>query len=83
MINKIAISIKAYHARTGEQKSEELCRWRRDVTPSRHESNRAGGIRPLITFGHLPNGHIVAALLARHTLIFKPSELTPYGPGKR
>src|SRR3954451_10961239 len=27
--------------------------------------------------GHLPNGHIVPALLAGNTAVFKPSELTP------
>jgi succinylglutamic semialdehyde dehydrogenase len=28
--------------------------------------------------GHLPNGHIVPALLAGNTIVFKPSEYTPY-----
>ena len=28
--------------------------------------------------GHMPNGHIMPALLAGNTLIFKPSELAPY-----
>ncbi len=78
MINKIAISIKAYHARTGEQKANL------SMAPRRC----AIALGVLAVFGpynfpgHLPNGHIVPALLAGNTLIFKPSELTPW-TGKR
>ncbi|KAF3362127.1 N-succinylglutamate 5-semialdehyde dehydrogenase [Chlamydiales bacterium STE3] len=32
--------------------------------------------------GHLPNGHIVPALLAGNAVIFKPSELTPFTGAK-
>ena len=72
---KIGISVKAYHERTGRRESA------------------TGGIRQrlahrphgvLAVYGpfnfpaHLPNGHIVPALLAGNTVVFKPSELTPW-----
>ncbi|WP_150000384.1 succinylglutamate-semialdehyde dehydrogenase [Iodidimonas gelatinilytica] len=74
MAGKIAISIKAYEERTGYRQTE------------------AGGMRQVLTHrphgvmavfgpynfpGHLPNGHIVPALMAGNTVVFKPSELTP------
>jgi len=70
MINKIAISVSAYHARTGEaqQGDSEL----------RHRPHGVLAVLGPYNFpGHLPNGHIVPALLAGNTLVFKPSELTP------
>lgn len=75
MINKIAISIKAYHARTGEQRSEMP-----DGAASlRHRPHGVLAVFGPYNFpGHLPNGHIVPALLAGNTIIFKPSELTPW-----
>jgi succinylglutamic semialdehyde dehydrogenase len=74
MTAKMAVSIDAYH---------ERCR---------SFQKRVGGVeqvlqhRPLGVMavlgpfnfpGHLPNGHIIPALLAGNTLVFKPSALTP------
>lgn len=75
MINKIAISIKAYHARTGEQQSELPD----GAATLRHRPHGMLAVFGPYNFpGHLPNGHIVPALLAGNTLLFKPSELTPW-----
>lgn len=74
MIGKIDISVRAWHARTGTHSSE------------------SGGVQSLVSHrphgvvavygpynfpGHLPNGHIVPALLAGNCVLFKPSEQTP------
>lgn len=75
MINKIAISVKAYHARTGEQQSELPD----GAATLRHRPHGVLAVFGPYNFpGHLPNGHIVPALLAGNTLLFKPSELTPW-----
>jgi len=72
---KIGISIKAYHERTGRRESATGGIRQRLV-------HRPHGV--LAVFGpfnfpaHLPNGHIVPALLAGNTVVFKPSELTPW-----
>lgn len=74
MIKKVPISIKAFYDRTG---------------PTRHAlGKRTSRIRfkphgviavlgPFNFPGHLPTGHIIPALIAGNTLIFKPSEHTP------
>lgn len=74
MINKVAISVRAYHSRTGEQNSDMP-----DGTATlRHRPHGVLAVFGPYNFpGHLPNGHIVPALLAGNTLLFKPSELTP------
>ena len=57
MINKIAISVKAFHTRTGEQHEGE--------SSLRHRPHGVLAVFGPYNFpGHLPNGHIVPALLA-------------------
>lgn len=70
MINKVAISVKAYHARTGTEQQAE--------SALRHRPHGVLAVLGPYNFpGHLPNGHIVPALLAGNSVVFKPSELTP------
>jgi len=74
MINKIAISVKSYHVRTGEQHTDLPD----GEATLRHRPHGVLAVFGPYNFpGHLPNGHIVPALLAGNTVIFKPSELTP------
>lgn len=74
MIGKVAISQTSYNERTGERAKE---------IPGGHAVLRHRPHGVLAVFGpynfpgHLPNGHIVPALLAGNTVVFKPSELTP------
>ncbi|PWU31365.1 succinylglutamate-semialdehyde dehydrogenase [Pseudomonas sp. RW407] len=74
MVNKVAISVQAYRERTGT-KSGPLA----DATAVlRHKPHGVVAVFGPYNFpGHLPNGHIVPALLAGNAVIFKPSELTP------
>jgi succinylglutamic semialdehyde dehydrogenase len=75
MIGKIDISVRAYHARTGY--SESPSGNARQVL--RHRPHGVVAVFGPYNFpGHLPNGHIVPALLAGNAVIFKPSELTPW-----
>ncbi|TWI53070.1 succinylglutamic semialdehyde dehydrogenase [Pseudomonas duriflava] len=74
MVNKVAISIQAYRERTGE-KAGMLGEAK---TMLRHKPHGVVAVFGPYNFpGHLPNGHIVPALLAGNAVIFKPSELTP------
>ncbi len=74
MAGKIAISIKANAERTGNTQTDiGLTR-----STLRHKPHGVVAVFGPYNFpGHLPNGHIVPALIAGNTLIFKPSELTP------
>lgn len=74
MAGKIAISLKAYDDRTGTSDSETAFGHAR----LRHKPLGVMFVLGPYNFpGHLPNGHIVPALIAGNTAVFKPSELTP------
>jgi succinylglutamic semialdehyde dehydrogenase len=74
MMGKIAISEKAYHERTGTVENAMPV----GKAVIRHKAHGVVAVFGPYNFpGHLPNGHIVPALLAGNTVVFKPSELTP------
>ncbi|MGF1779137.1 succinylglutamate-semialdehyde dehydrogenase [Vibrio nomapromontoriensis] len=74
MAGKIAISIRAYHDRTGGSQREAAG----NQIVLRHRPLGVMAVFGPYNFpGHLPNGHIVPALLAGNTVVFKPSEQTP------
>lgn len=74
MIGKIDISVRAYHERTGHVENPMPI----GKAHIRHKPHGVVAIFGPYNFpGHLPNGHIVPALLAGNTVVFKPSDLTP------
>jgi len=74
MVGKIDISVRAYHARTGSHETQNGAM----TQALRHRPHGVVAVFGPYNFpGHLPNGHIVPALLAGNVVLFKPSELTP------
>lgn len=74
MVGKIAISERAYHERTGTV-TNPMPQGQAFI---RHKPHGVVAVFGPYNFpGHLPNGHIVPALIAGNTIVFKPSELTP------
>jgi succinylglutamic semialdehyde dehydrogenase len=74
MANKIDISAQAYAARTGESSAPIAD----GNAVLRHRPHGVFGVFGPYNFpGHLPNGHIVPALIAGNTIVFKPSEYAP------
>jgi succinylglutamic semialdehyde dehydrogenase len=74
MANKIDISVQAYGARTGENSVKVAD----GSAVLRHRPHGVFAVFGPYNFpGHLPNGHIVPALIAGNTIVFKPSEYAP------
>jgi succinylglutamic semialdehyde dehydrogenase len=75
VIAKIDISVTAYAERTGQKKLDSALQGTAAV---RHKPHGVMVVLGPYNFpAHLPNGHIVPALIAGNVVIFKPSEKTP------
>ncbi|MDP5278096.1 succinylglutamate-semialdehyde dehydrogenase [Sphingomonas sp. DG1-23] len=75
VIGKVDISITAYSERTGQRRIEAPMNTRLAL---RHKPHGVLAVLGPYNFpAHLPNGHIVPALLAGNAVVFKPSEKTP------
>ncbi|BBD97542.1 succinylglutamate-semialdehyde dehydrogenase [Sphingobium amiense] len=75
VMGKVDISVAAYSERTGQRRLEANLGARQSV---RHKPHGVMAVLGPYNFpAHLPNGHIVPALLAGNAVVFKPSEKTP------
>jgi succinylglutamic semialdehyde dehydrogenase len=75
VVNKVEISVDAYAERTPQRKMEAALGNRIAV---RHKPHGVLAVLGPYNFpAHLPNGHIVPALIAGNAIVFKPSEKTP------
>jgi succinylglutamic semialdehyde dehydrogenase len=75
VVNKVEISVAAYAERTPQRKMEASLG---DRIAVRHKPHGVLAVLGPYNFpAHLPNGHIVPALIAGNAIVFKPSEKTP------
>jgi succinylglutamic semialdehyde dehydrogenase len=75
VINKVEISVDAYAERTPQRKLEAALG---NKVAVRHKPHGVLAVLGPYNFpAHLPNGHIVPALIAGNAIVFKPSEKTP------
>ncbi|HYI39520.1 MAG TPA: succinylglutamate-semialdehyde dehydrogenase [Allosphingosinicella sp.] len=75
VVGKVDISVAAYSERTSKRQMEGALGARVAV---RHKPHGVLAVLGPYNFpAHLPNGHIVPALLAGNAVVFKPSEKTP------
>ncbi len=75
VVNKVDISVQAYAERTGKKKHDSALQ---GTAALRHKPHGVMAVLGPYNFpAHLPNGHMVPALIAGNTVIFKPSEKAP------
>jgi succinylglutamic semialdehyde dehydrogenase len=75
VIAKVDISVSAYAERTAQRRMDAPMNSRMAL---RHKPHGVLAVLGPYNFpAHLPNGHIVPALIAGNAVVFKPSEKTP------
>ncbi|HQS97017.1 MAG: succinylglutamate-semialdehyde dehydrogenase [Novosphingobium sp. 17-62-19] len=75
VVGKVEISVRAYADRTSQRKLDSAMQ---GTSALRHKPHGVMAVLGPYNFpAHLPNGHIVPALIAGNVVIFKPSEKTP------
>lgn len=75
VVAKVDISVRAYAERTGQRKLDSALK---GTSALRHKPHGVMAVLGPYNFpAHLPNGHIVPALIAGNAVILKPSEKTP------
>ncbi len=75
VINKVEISVRAFAERTGQRKLDNALQ---GTAALRHKPHGVMAVLGPYNFpAHLPNGHIIPALIAGNAVVFKPSEKTP------
>ncbi len=80
LIGKVEISIAAYNERTSQRRVEGNMGVKSAL---RHKPHGVLAVLGPYNFPmHLPNGHILPALLAGNGVVFKPSEKTPLSGAK-
>jgi succinylglutamic semialdehyde dehydrogenase len=75
MVAKVPATIEAWRARRRDTVDDHDAS---QITATRYRAHGVLAVIGPFNFpGHLPHGHIVPALLAGNTVVFKPSEFTP------
>lgn len=75
VVAKVDISVQAYAERTGKKKLDSALQGSAAV---RHKPHGVMAVLGPYNFpAHLPNGHMIPALIAGNVVLFKPSEKTP------
>ncbi|OYW44193.1 MAG: succinylglutamate-semialdehyde dehydrogenase [Sphingomonadales bacterium 32-68-7] len=75
VVAKVEFSVRAYAERTGQRKLDSALQGTAAVRHKPHGVMAVLG--PHNSPAHLPNGHLVPALIAGNAVIFKPSEKSP------
>jgi len=75
VVSQVEVSIRAYAERTAQRKLDNAMQ---GTSALRHKPHGVMAVISPFNFpAHIPNSHIVPALIAGNAVVFKPSEKTP------